>query len=341
MSPSLSIVMPVFNEAPHLRATIDALVESVERSGFQAELVLVDDGSTDGSAEVVRDALSGRLPLHVVSQPNRGRFEARRAGLDAATGELVLLVDGRVRIGSDALSFVGPRVDAGEQVWTSHVHVVDDGNPFGVFWRLLAELAWSDYFDHPSTTSFGADEFDRFPKGTGCLLAPRQLLLSATDAFRSAYTNPRNANDDTLLLRWIADRSRIHVSPGYASSYQPRADFWPFARHAYHRGIVFLDGHGRPASRFFPVVAGFYPVSVVWVLSAIRRLWLLPMTIVGLSAAAGTFALLRGRSREEAASLAVATPVYVAAHGVGMWVGLTLLARGLFRRPDGTRRSPR
>ena len=72
---SLSIVMPVFNERTHLPATIDALVAALEGSGFDAEFVLVDDGSTDGSAEVARASVDGRTRLRVVAQPNRGRFE--------------------------------------------------------------------------------------------------------------------------------------------------------------------------------------------------------------------------------------------------------------------------
>jgi glycosyltransferase involved in cell wall biosynthesis len=332
MSTSLSIVMPVYNEAAHLPATIDALVAAVDGSDFVAELIVVDDGSTDGSVDVARTALAGRMPIRVVAQPNRGRFLARRAGLGAARDEFVLLLDGRVRIDEDALRFVKPHLEEGERVWTSHVHVVDGGSPFGVFWRLLAELAWSDYFDEPRTTSFGADEFDRFPKGTTCLLAPRELLLEAAEAFQSRYADPRFANDDTPLLRWIAEREPIHISPEYASWYTPRTELSSFVRHAYHRGIVFLDGHGRPSSRFFLGVVGSFPVSAAWALWATRRRSLLPATVVCVSAAAATLALVRGKTLSEAASLAVATPVYAAAHGAGMWRGLGLLTLKRLRR---------
>src|SRR5262249_1719362 len=167
--PTLSVVIPVHNEAAHVGATIEALVAALDADGFDAELVLVDGGSTDGSADAARAASDG-VPLRVVSQPNRGRFEARRAGIEAATGELVLLLDARVTLDPGALRFVRERADAGELVWNGHVHVESD-SPFGIFWRLLAELAWRDYFDDPRTTSFGADDFDRYPKGTTCFLA--------------------------------------------------------------------------------------------------------------------------------------------------------------------------
>ena len=332
MSETLSVVMPVFNEASHLPATIDALVDAVEGCGFDTDLVLVDDGSVDGSADAVATALANRLPLTVVKQPNRGRFEARRAGLDAARGTWVLLLDGRVRIETGALAFVRGRVTAGDTVWTSHVHVADRGNPFGVFWRLLAELAWRDYFDNPRTTSFGAADFDRFPKGTTCFLAPRELLIDAFDAFESGFADMRNANDDTPLIRWIAHRTPIHVSPSYASSYAPRTRLRPFVRHAFHRGVVFVDGHGRRESRHFRQVVIFYPASFIWTLAAFRRRSLVPVTVVGLGLAAGGFALFRRRSHFEAVSLAIATPVYAAAHAAGMWVGLTLLVRSFARR---------
>ena len=62
---SLSIVMPVFNERTHLPATINALVAALDGSGFDAELVFVDDGSTDASAAVARSSADGRIAVHV------------------------------------------------------------------------------------------------------------------------------------------------------------------------------------------------------------------------------------------------------------------------------------
>jgi glycosyltransferase involved in cell wall biosynthesis len=327
MTARLSVVMPVYDEAAHLPATIEALANAAERSGFAADLVLVDDGSTDGSADAARAAVGDRLPLTVVAQENRGRFEARRRGVAAAQGEWVLLLDGRVRLRPESLAFLERRVQDGENVWNGHVHVDTEGNPYGAFSNVLVELAWRDYFGEPRTTSYGVEEFDRFPKGTTCFLAPRDLLAQALDAFRSGYADLRHANDDTPVIRWIAARERIHISPSFACDYQPRATFSSFVRHSLHRGTVFLDGHGRPESRLFPLAAAFFPVSAALALASLRRPSLVPKLAATTSAAAGAVAAAAGRSPFETASVAALAPVYAAAHGAGMWRGLALLAR--------------
>jgi glycosyltransferase involved in cell wall biosynthesis len=322
---SLSVVMPVFNEASHLPGTIEALVAALDTSGFEAELLIVDDGSSDGSADAARTGTDGRVALRVLVQPNRGRFEARRAGLSAAQSEYVLFLDARVRLRPGALRFVQPRL-ATEPVWNGHVDIEAE-NVFADFWRLLAELAWRDYFDHPRTTSFGLAEFDRFPKGTTCFLAPRTLLESAFARFTSHYDDVRLANDDTPILRAVAAQERIHISPQFSCVYSPRTTLGKFLRHAVHRGTVFLDGHGTPDSRFFPVVLAFFPVSAGLALAALRRPGLVPVALAVCGLAAAGLGLQAGRSRRDAAVLATVTPLYAVGHGVGMWRGLFELLR--------------
>jgi glycosyltransferase involved in cell wall biosynthesis len=324
----LSVVIPVYNARDHIAQTIDAAVDAIERaSSFDADVVLVDDGSSDGSAALAEAACAGRLPLRLIVQPNRGRFEARRVGVEAAAGDWILLLDSRLTLAPDALQFIAERLELGDQVWTCHVQMEVDGDPYGTFWKLLAELAWNEYFDNPRTVTFGPSDFDRFPKGTTCFFVPRRLLLDAIAAFRSRYSDLRYANDDGPLIRFIAERERLNVSPRFSGLYVPRSRLKTFVRHSFHRGIVFLDGHGRSESRFYRVAVGFYPASLLLAVAGLRRPTVIPVAAVAAAVAAGAFGLKRRRAPFEVASLALLAPVYGLAHGAGMWRGLALLLR--------------
>ncbi len=77
--------------------------------------------------------------------------------------------------------------------------------------------------------------------------------------------------------------------------YTPRTSHGRFFRHAIHRGAVFVDGHGTPASRFFPVVVVFFPVSAALVVAALRRPAVAPIAAAASGIAAALGELVRGR----------------------------------------------
>jgi glycosyltransferase involved in cell wall biosynthesis len=325
----LSVVVPLYNETTGIRATLNSIARAAAAADrFDAEIVVVDDGSTDDGHAVVASH-SSPVPVRLLSQENRGRFEARRTGLEAARHEYVLLLDAGVTLEPDALRFVAERLDKGEDVWNGHT-VLDGVGPFVRFWDVVTHLAFAAYADDPRTTQFGAAEFDRFPKGTTCFLAPRELLLEGVADFRTAYADTRYANDDTPMLRAVAARRPINISPGFAFVYHPRVALGPFIRHAFHRGTVFVDGHGRAESRFFPIAIGFFPASAVAVACVVLRPRTAPALVLGLGVAAGVAA--RRRPPADALSFAVLAPVYALAHGAGMWRGLALAVGARPRR---------
>jgi glycosyltransferase involved in cell wall biosynthesis len=64
-SPSLTVIVSVFNQEREIGATLRAVARAVERSPFNTDLIVVDDGSTDGSADAAR-AAETELKLEVV-----------------------------------------------------------------------------------------------------------------------------------------------------------------------------------------------------------------------------------------------------------------------------------
>jgi glycosyltransferase involved in cell wall biosynthesis len=84
----LSVVMPVYNE----RTTIDEIVRRVLAVPLRIELIVVDDGSTDGTSEIL-DALQRELTFTLLRQKNTGKGAALRRGFAAVTGDLVVVQD--------------------------------------------------------------------------------------------------------------------------------------------------------------------------------------------------------------------------------------------------------
>jgi glycosyltransferase involved in cell wall biosynthesis len=86
----LSVVMPVYNE----RATLSQIINRVLETPFDVELLCVDDGSTDGSREILAEIPSRHPQVRVFLQPrNLGKGAALRRGIQAASGDYVVIQD--------------------------------------------------------------------------------------------------------------------------------------------------------------------------------------------------------------------------------------------------------
>lgn len=325
-APTLSVVIPVYNESPEqLAQTLAALGAELEGSPWRApEVVIVDDGSELPVTSPVVAAAVVRL----IRQPNRGRFEARRAGIEAARGEHVLLLDSRVTLDRGGLAWVAEQVAAGAQAWNGHCVTDNLASPYARFWDIIVQAAWSDYLRDPKTTSFGIEEYDRYPKGTGHFLAPRVWLLEALAEFDTLYDDSSLASDDTHLLRSIARRDRIHISPQFGSSYHGRESFGPFMRNTLYRGTTFVDGHIRRGSRFRPVVLAAVPASLAGVAVAARHPRLGATGLLGLGLAGTAFARRQGRSLHESAAFGALVPPFAVVYSAGVWRGVLMALRG-------------
>jgi glycosyltransferase involved in cell wall biosynthesis len=86
----VTVVLPVYNEKGHLQAEIDRITAALEASPYTWEIVVVDDGSDDGSGEQLRGIDGIRL---IQFAQNRGSGPARKAGTRAARGRVVVWTD--------------------------------------------------------------------------------------------------------------------------------------------------------------------------------------------------------------------------------------------------------
>jgi len=87
----VSVVIPVYNEEEAIGDDLDLILETMKNSGYDYEVIVVDDGSTDATAEIMQQRPGVRLIKHPT---NRGVGAARTTGLRAARGEIVVMTDG-------------------------------------------------------------------------------------------------------------------------------------------------------------------------------------------------------------------------------------------------------
>ena len=87
----ISVIVPVYNVEPYLPQCLDSLIEQTFND---IEIICVNDGSTDGSLNVLNHYAAKDSRIKVIDKPNGGVSSARNRGLDAAQGEYISFVDG-------------------------------------------------------------------------------------------------------------------------------------------------------------------------------------------------------------------------------------------------------
>src|SRR5258708_16159943 len=92
--PQLSIVIPAYNEGARIEQTLDRVMSCVLAQGWDAEVLVVDDGSKDNTAAIVERWMRVHPRLHLVKNAgNRGKGYSVRNGLLQAAGEIVMFTD--------------------------------------------------------------------------------------------------------------------------------------------------------------------------------------------------------------------------------------------------------
>src|SRR5207244_9057502 len=114
MLPAISVVIPAFNEAVRIGDTLAVTIAYLEKESPGSELIVVNDGSTDSTGEVIRQvsAMPSGVAIRLLENfPNRGKGAAVRAGLLSATKPIAAFFDADLSTLFDELpKIVGPIV---------------------------------------------------------------------------------------------------------------------------------------------------------------------------------------------------------------------------------------
>ncbi len=110
----VDVLVAAFNEAPVIVRTVESLLAS---QGVDVHVIVVDDGSSDGTGDIVRQAFAGVARVEVLAKPNGGKASALNLALTIATAPVVVGVDADTQLAPDALAlladwFADPAVGA-------------------------------------------------------------------------------------------------------------------------------------------------------------------------------------------------------------------------------------
>ena len=137
----VTVVLPVYNEKGHLRAEIERITAAMESSPYSWEIVVVDDGSNDGSGETLRTIEGIRL---IQFATNRGSGAARRAGTHAARGRVVVWTDADMTYPNERIPELVKELEGWDQVVGARTSEEGTHKAFRVpakwFIRKLAEF---------------------------------------------------------------------------------------------------------------------------------------------------------------------------------------------------------
>ena len=115
--PHLSIVIPAFNESARIQHTLDRVMNCVEAQGWDAEVLVVDDGSKDDTAEIVTRWMKIYPRLHLIQNPgNRGKGYSVRNGLLQAAGDVVMFTDADLSAPMEEAELLLQAIDRGADV---------------------------------------------------------------------------------------------------------------------------------------------------------------------------------------------------------------------------------
>lgn len=341
-TPAVSVILASYNAAPWLATALDSIVHAALQTSWPVELVVVDDGSTDDTAQMLADYKAAcAIPMRVISQQNSGRFLAFYAAAEAASGERILIMGDRMLMQPDAFEYlerVDPTLPEG-QVWNGHVPTAPDGPLVSRFWEVPLHIFWGSYLADPKPTEITQANFDRVPKGTGSLLIGRQFFLDACKAVWPKE-NAALVSDDTKLLRYVVEHRPMRLDPGFGAIYRPRVNVRSFLSHAYTRGTLFVDSYAGTSLVRNILLVGLSILPIVFVIAIVAALvtgaWaflivLVALAVLGLLAPAAVAATRKAPAR---AILSYVT--YVVPFGAVFWAGLVrgvVVHRRAFRRP--------
>ena len=200
----VSIAICTYNHRDSLRLTLDAVGRARLPRGLRCELIVIDNASTDGTAELVNNyRLHNDLPVVYLFEPRQGQCFARNAGLAAARGRFILFTDDDVRPPADWVEgMCAPLLAGRAEAVAGGVRIAPHLVRPWMGWRQRAWLA--------STDSIDAHEPDRM---VGANMAFSKEVLAKVPAFDTELGPGASGFYDETLFTFQLREAGFRVAP--------------------------------------------------------------------------------------------------------------------------------
>jgi GT2 family glycosyltransferase len=200
--PKISVVVATYNAA----ATLDDCLDSLTKLHYaDYEVIVVNDGSSDGSAAIIE-----RYPFHAITTANRGVSAARNEGLRAAKGDIVAYIDSDARADPDWLSYLAATFMESDFAGVGGPNLVPPED------RWLAKCVYRSP-GGPTQVMLDDESAEHIP---GCNMAFRKRALDEIGGFDPVF---KKAADDVDICWRLLDR-------GYRIGFSPSAVVWHHRR---------------------------------------------------------------------------------------------------------------
>ena len=116
MAADVSIIVPAYNMERFLVETLDSIEAAIKPTSLAVEVIVMDDGSTDGSLALARNYAAHHANIRVLTQPNAGPSVARNRAINEATGRYIFPLDADDLLGAGFLEHAVQILDTDPEV---------------------------------------------------------------------------------------------------------------------------------------------------------------------------------------------------------------------------------
>ena len=235
-TPDVSIVLPVFNESGHLADEIKRIRASMDASDYSYEIIVVDDGSSDGSDAELRSLDGFRL---VQFEQNRGSGAARRAGTALARGDVVVWTDTDMTYPNDSIPEMLDQMDGWDMIVGARRTEAGTHRPLRVPAKWLIRRLASFLTETPiPDLNSGFRAFRRavamqylhlLPAGFSCVTTITMSFLSNGYSVRYLDIDYASRAGRSKFHWWTDTRRYVRQVIRMVLLYNPMRFFFPFA----------------------------------------------------------------------------------------------------------------